>query len=75
MSRKSDLFPCPECGGKLKAVIDSRSALSGVRRRRECVKGHRFTTLETVVPDSKQGHPVVSNREGPFMPIIQGGYL
>jgi len=47
---------CPECGGKLRAVIDSRSALNGME-------------------NSRQGHPVVSNKPIPFHPIIQGGYL
>ena len=69
-------FPCPECGGPLRAVIDSRSAPNGVRRRRECVKGHRFTTLETVIEHTKQGRTVIlSNKPVPFFPIIQGGYL
>jgi len=71
--KESKRFLCPECGGKLRAVIDSRSALSGIRRRRECLLGHRFTTLEVVVPDSRQGHPVISNEPPPI--IIQGGYL
>ena len=47
---------CPECGKK-SVVIDSRSGSSvgsehlsdqEVTRRRECNKGHRFTTIETI---------------------------
>lgn len=30
-------------------VLESRINLKGVKRRRECAAGHRFTTLEVVV--------------------------
>lgn len=37
---------CPKCDAET-AVIDSRSALGTVRRRRQCEAcGHRFTTRE-----------------------------
>lgn len=38
-------FPCPDCNART-FVQDSRNEKDGVRRRRECVKGHRFTTYE-----------------------------
>ena len=45
---------CPKCGCADDKVIDSRAARDGgtVRRRRECLScGHRFSTLESVVPE------------------------
>lgn len=45
---------CPKCGCTDDKVIDSRAARDGstVRRRRECIScGHRFSTLESVVPE------------------------
>ena len=45
---------CPNCGCGDDKVIDSRAARDGstVRRRRECLScGHRFSTLESVVPE------------------------
>ena len=45
---------CPKCGCSDDKVIDSRAARDGstVRRRRECLScGHRFSTLESVVPE------------------------
>ena len=45
---------CPKCGCTDDKVIDSRAARDGgtVRRRRECLScGHRFSTLESVVPE------------------------
>ncbi len=38
---------CPTCG-KGSDVIDSRQTLAGVRRRRECLNEHRFTTIEQI---------------------------
>ena len=40
---------CPEClVQELSEVIDTRLSADGrtIRRRRECVNGHRFTTKE-----------------------------
>ena len=37
---------CPECGSDRLQVVDSRDSPDGVRRRRECANGHRFTTYE-----------------------------
>lgn len=41
---------CPICKAA-SSVLDTRGA--GLRRRRECYNGHRFTTLETVVQLSR----------------------
>ena len=37
---------CPECGSPDTYVIESRASNGTIRRRRECVCGHRFTTYE-----------------------------
>lgn len=37
---------CPKCGNRQTSVIDCRGNDQGVRRRRECAEGHRFTTQE-----------------------------
>ena len=38
---------CPECGGTKSKVLDSRSVVDMIRRRRECITcGHRFNTFE-----------------------------
>jgi len=44
-----DGFICPKCGQVNKGIVhDSRFALYGKRRRRECEKcGERYTTIET----------------------------
>jgi hypothetical protein len=36
---------CPTCQSKTQ-VIDSRETSEGIRRRRVCEQGHRFSTLE-----------------------------
>jgi transcriptional repressor NrdR len=42
-------MPCPFCGDIDTKVVDSRSSLDKIRRRRECLRcGRRFTTYETV---------------------------
>lgn len=38
---------CPECGAE-SSVLETRDAS---RRRRKCQNGHRFTTMEVVVPE------------------------
>lgn len=39
---------CPECGA-VTGVVDTRpDGHGGIRRRRSCVKGHRFTTTEVI---------------------------
>lgn len=46
---------CPECGRKPR-VIDSRPRVDGgVLRRRECPKGHRFNTIETLAINPGSG--------------------
>lgn len=41
---------CPECG--LASSVDSTRTVAGkVRRRRECRRGHRFTTYELLEDD------------------------
>ena len=42
---------CPVCG-KGGDVIDSRPTADGQRRRRECLNGHRFTTVELPLADA-----------------------
>jgi len=37
---------CPECASPHLQVVDSRDTPDGVRRRRVCAQGHRFTTYE-----------------------------
>ena len=52
-------FRCPKCNSHT-GVTDTRVAgklrNSFIRRRRECAKGHRFTTYETVVHVKVYGH-------------------
>lgn len=50
---KAIKLPCPECGSNTR-VIDSRTMppeqpgyAPTVRRRRECTRKHRFSTVET----------------------------
>ena len=43
---------CPECG-KYTEVLETRDNPKGVRRRYECANLHRFTTQESLVPQSK----------------------
>lgn len=41
---------CPTCGAD-SGVTETRETANGLRRRRRCVVGHRFTTHELVVID------------------------
>ena len=43
---------CPDCSSAL-TVLETRHTASTIRRRRECTKGHRFTTEETIVADAE----------------------
>lgn len=45
---------CPECNAE-SAVIDSRKRDNLTQRRRQCVAGHRFTTLEFIAPRVRTG--------------------
>ena len=50
---------CPQCA-KRAACIDSRRTGYGVRRRYQCPRGHRFTSIEMVVPGKhKGGHQTI----------------
>lgn len=42
---------CPSCGAESR-VSETRRSPTGMRRRRACACGGRFTTLEIVVPDN-----------------------
>ena len=52
------LFQCPECGAGT-CVVDSRltgkRSERGIRRRRRCANGHRFTTYETLAERPLRG--------------------
>ena len=50
MRRTGDGIPCPACGGHDHTVKDSRPGVDYLRRRRYCVCGSRFTTVELMVP-------------------------
>jgi transcriptional repressor NrdR len=42
---------CPTCGKGPSTVLETRHKPDGIRRRRKCYKcGHRFWTVETVIP-------------------------
>jgi transcriptional regulator NrdR family protein len=38
---------CPHCGSRYSRVLRKRAWLTYIWRRRECLKGHRFTTQES----------------------------
>jgi len=42
---------CPSCGSESR-VLETRRNSAGLRRRRACACGGKFTTYEIVVPDS-----------------------
>lgn len=41
---------CPDCGLTTSAVVDKRDVPGKIRRRRMCAQGHRFNTLEVILP-------------------------
>lgn len=45
---------CPECKA-VTLVLWTKAQTRGVIRRRECFNGHRFSTIERVTKDLKQG--------------------
>ncbi len=51
----SKSFPCPHCGGNT-AVGDSRPSHNGIRRRRYCKCGHRFTSYEVISEEFPQDY-------------------
>jgi len=40
---------CPECDSTESFVLDTRRRRAGIRRRRQCVNGHRYSTIEQTV--------------------------
>lgn len=46
-------FACPECKTVKTKCVDSRLGPNGWRRRRRCENGHRFTTLESPIPEGQ----------------------
>lgn len=56
-------FPCPKCK-KPSGVVDSRPVQSkegpSVMRRRECKKGHRFTTYEMLAAQQRMPYADIS---------------
>lgn len=43
---------CPRCR-KTSKVLETRPCAHGMRRRRECLVGHRFTTFEMIGDDAE----------------------
>lgn len=44
-----DGVKCPVCGAALAKVLDTRTSMNGeIIRRRECLNGHRFRTVEYI---------------------------
>lgn len=43
---------CPQCR-KTSKVLETRPCAHGMRRRRECLMGHRFTTFEMIGDDAE----------------------
>lgn len=52
---------CPDCGAYMTRTVDSRANEHGVRRRRECANGHRFTTQEMFGDVRELERPVSKN--------------
>jgi hypothetical protein len=51
-------YSCPECSGST-SVIETRLSNSRIRRRRQCVNRHRFTTLEVPHNTRKRLHELM----------------
>jgi len=56
---------CPRCESPSKTLETRRVPDGAVRRRRECSKGHRFTTYERAVPETLE----VIKRDGKRQPF------
>ena len=56
---------CPRCSSSTKTLETRRVPDGSVRRRRECSKGHRFTTYERAVPETLE----VIKRDGTRQPF------
>jgi transcriptional regulator NrdR family protein len=50
---------CPKCDGLTHVLMSRfRSGKHTTNRRRECLQcGHRFTTIELIVPSKRNIHP------------------
>jgi hypothetical protein len=58
---------CPECGAKSE-VKETRPHAKGNRRRRYCLQGHRFFTLETVTKKAAP-RPKAAPKAKPIKPM------
>jgi transcriptional repressor NrdR len=56
---------CPRCDSQTKTLETRRVPDGAIRRRRECAKGHRFTTYERAVPETLE----VIKRDGSRQPF------
>jgi transcriptional repressor NrdR len=56
---------CPRCDAPSKTLETRRVPDGSLRRRRECSKGHRFTTYERAVPETLE----VIKRDGSRQPF------
>lgn len=45
--------PCPDCGSTLSEVMETRTLLNQIRRRRRCFNEHLFTTYEQVAKPTR----------------------
>ena len=43
---------CPVCKALKQRVIETRKSKRGIKRRRVCMNGHRFTTIERILKAS-----------------------
>lgn len=56
--KRASHIQCPNCMALKNRVLNSRGALDGIRRRRECREcKSRFTTREYIEPDSLDPKP------------------
>jgi transcriptional repressor NrdR len=62
---------CPRCDAPSRTLETRRVPDGAVRRRRECSKGHRFTTYERAVPEELQ----VVKRDGSRQPFDRNKLL
>lgn len=57
---------CPRCQAET-TVSETRISPAGMRRRRHCACGHRFTTIEVIVP-------VKSRHAGPMLLVSRNSF-
>lgn len=58
---KRDGIWCPTCGSET-MVTDTRAAKDALRRRRKCSEGHRFSTLEKIIPEKPKAVKPVAGK-------------